>query len=183
MQARDYLKLVLDPRRLAVLGAVAADPASAGEVARRAGVAEREVVRALAPLVHGGVVAREGQTYRLVPEALRALAAELPQPAPPDPRVLMGMTAEEQAILTRFFSGERLVEVPAARAKRLVVLERLALDVEPGRRYVEAEVNALLARYHDDYTTLRRLLVDEGFLDRDGRHYWRSGGRVDPTLG
>ncbi len=182
MDARDYLKLVLDPRRLAVLGAVAAEPCSAGQVAQRAGVAEREVVRALAPLVQGGVVAREGETYRLVPEALRALASELPQPAPPDPRVLMGMTEGEQTILRRFFSGERLVEVPASRAKRLIVLERLALEVEPGRHYAEAEINAILARYQDDYTTLRRLLVDEGFLDRDGRHYWRSGGRIDPTL-
>ncbi len=72
--------------------------------------------------------------------------------------------------------------MPASRAKRLIVLERLALEVEPGRHYAEAEINAILARYQDDYTTLRRLLVDEGFLDRDGRHYWRSGGRIDPTL-
>ena len=182
MGAREYLKLVLDARRLAVLGAVAAAPRTAAEAAAQAGVAERDAVKALAPLVQGGVVARDGETYRLVPETLRELAAELPQPAPPDPRVLMGMTEREQAVLARFFSGERLVEVPAVRAKRLVVLERLALDFEPGRRYAEREVNELLARYQDDYTTLRRLLVDEGFLDLDGRHYWRSGGRIDPLL-
>jgi hypothetical protein len=70
------------------------------------------------------------------------------------------------------------VELPAHRSKRLVVLERLALEFEPGRRYEEAEVNALLGRIHPDHATLRRALVDESFLDRAEGRYWRSGGRV-----
>ncbi|WP_165492246.1 DUF2087 domain-containing protein [Egibacter rhizosphaerae] len=178
MHARDFLKLVLDPRRLAVIGAVAAAPRTAAEAAAAAGVTERDALRTLAPLVQGGIVAREGDAYRLLSDALRELAADLPQPAPPAPHVLMGMTEAEQQVLARFFSGERLVEIPATRSKRQVVLERLALDVEPGVRYDEREINDLLRRYHDDYTSLRRYLVDEGFLDRDGRAYWRSGGRV-----
>jgi hypothetical protein len=92
--------------------------------------------------------------------------------------VFYGMTADEQAVLARFFRGRRLVEVPAQRAKRLVVLERLALEFEPGVRYAEPEVNAILGEFHLDHATLRRALVDEGFLDREGGRYWRSGGRV-----
>jgi hypothetical protein len=45
-------------------------------------------------------------------------------------------------------------------------------------RYGEPEVNELLRRFHDDHATLRRTLVDEGFLDRSGGEYWRAGGRV-----
>ncbi|CAN5920546.1 hypothetical protein BH23ACT10_BH23ACT10_05690 [soil metagenome] len=45
-------------------------------------------------------------------------------------------------------------------------------------RYGEPEVNELLRRFHDDHATLRRALVDEGFLDRSGGEYWRAGGRV-----
>jgi hypothetical protein len=89
------------------------------------------------------------------------------------------MSGDEQAVLARFFRGVQLVEVPAQRAKRLVVLERIALDFEPGRRYAEHEVNELLAIRHPDYATLRRYLVDEGFLDREAGEYWRAGGRVD----
>jgi hypothetical protein len=30
-----------------------------------------------------------------------------------------------------------------------------------------------------DHVTLRRYLVDESLLDRDGGEYWRSGGWLD----
>jgi hypothetical protein len=39
-------------------------------------------------------------------------------------------------------------------------------------------VNRVLARWHPDTAALRRYLVDEGFLDRDGGQYWRTGGTV-----
>jgi hypothetical protein len=61
----------------------------------------------------------------------------------------------------------------------------LALEFDVGRRYSAREVNQILHGFHPDWSTLRRYLVDEGFLDRahvDGDdQYWRSGGRVtDP---
>lgn len=104
-----------------------------------------------------------------------------------DPRIGFGMTRGEQRILARFFDGHRLRHLPAKRSKRLVVLERLALEFEPGVRYDEAEVNERLGRFGDDHATLRRALVDEGFLDREPGVdatgtativYWRSGGRM-----
>ena len=50
---------------------------------------------------------------------------------------------------------------------------------EPGVRYPEREVNALLAVWHPDVAALRRYLVDEGLLTREAGVYWRSGGWVD----
>jgi hypothetical protein len=81
----------------------------------------------------------------------------------------------------------RLLAMPAAHGKRLVVLDHLAGLFEPGRRYPEPEVNELLGRYHPDYALLRRYLVDDGFLDRADEQagsrtvkvYWRTGGTVD----
>jgi hypothetical protein len=46
-------------------------------------------------------------------------------------------------------------------------------------RYAETEVNAILRSFNDDVATLRRYLVDEGFLSRESNVYWRSGGAVD----
>ena len=73
----------------------------------------------------------------------------------------------------------RLTSVPAQRTKRLVVLDHLVRVFEPGVRYPEREVNALLAAWHPDVAALRRYLVDEALLTRDAGVYWRTGGRVD----
>ncbi len=86
VDARDFLKTVLDPERLAVVGAVAARPGSADALAERTGVAARDVLATLAPLVQAGVVDRDGDAYRLRPEALRELAQDLPQPRRRRPR-------------------------------------------------------------------------------------------------
>ena len=179
MRAVDFLKHVLDPDRLAVVGIIASQEVTAEDLAQRTGLREREVVASVAPLVQAGIVERDGDVYRLRREALRDLAQDLPQPPPPDREVLKGMTEAEQAVLARFFRGKRLLEIPASRSKRLVLLERLALEFEPGRRYSEPEVNGILALWYPDYASLRRYLVDERYLDRSSGQYWRSGGRVE----
>jgi hypothetical protein len=91
-----------------------------------------------------------------------------------------GMDDRERDVLRRFFRGRKLDKIPSSRSKRLIVLERLALEFEIGRRYPEHAVNETLLAFHDDVAALRRYLVDEGLLDRDHGMYWRSGGRTDP---
>ncbi|MDP9356578.1 MAG: DUF2087 domain-containing protein, partial [Chloroflexota bacterium] len=49
---------------------------------------------------------------------------------------------------------------------------------EPGREYPEKEVNAILRSAHEDVATLRRDLVDFGFMVRANGIY-----RVTPTTG
>lgn len=175
----ELVKLLLDPARLAVIGALALRPRTVDEAAAHAGVDHRVALETVAALRDLGAVLEEAPgSYRLDPGALRGLARQLPQPEPPASEVFHGMTAAEREILTRFFVGDRLTEIPASRSKRLVVLERLALEFEPGRRYPEAEVNDLLGRFHPDHASLRRYLVDEGLLGREQGMYWRAGGRV-----
>jgi hypothetical protein len=91
----------------------------------------------------------------------------------------MERSPAEQSVLERFFRDGRLVLMPTRRAKRLVVLDHVAQLFELGRTFPEHEVNALLAPIHPDVAALRRYLVDERFLTRDGGVYWRSGGSVD----
>lgn len=175
----EFLKLLLDPARLAVVGAIAVRSRTPEEAADHADVDRRVALETIASLrqLHA-VESTEGGRYRLDREVLLEVARRLPQPAPPDDAVFHGMTTAEREVLARFFVGDRLTEIPASHAKRLVVLERLALEFEPGRRYPEQEVNELLGRFHPDHASLRRYLVDEGLLDREAGEYWRAGGRV-----
>jgi hypothetical protein len=181
--ARELLALLAEPARLKAMAAVVLGAKTVPEVAERAGLQPRAAARALSRLVAGGLLGGEAGTgYRVRTEALRAAAI----PPASDPMELEGGNA---AVLRRFIHDGRLLAMPAAHGKRLVVLDHLAGLFEPGRRYPEPEVNRLLARYHPDYAMLRRYLVDDGFLDRADKPvpsgsrsvtvYWRTGGTVD----
>lgn len=176
----EVLRALADPSRLAIAGLLARGPRSASAIAEELGLRPPALRRHLARLVSVGVVAVDGDrsTHRLVPEALRE-AARAVGPVREPGLALGAVDEDEEAVLRQYFRGGRLREVPMRRGKRLIVLERLALEFEPGRRYPERDVNAVLRRFHDDYAALRRYLVDEGFLSRERGEYWRSGGRVD----
>ena len=81
--------------------------------------------------------------------------------------------AEERKILQSFFDGQRLKEIPVAHKKKLVVLRWLTLRFEEDKTYPEREVNEILKRHHPDFATLRRDLVDFGFMYRQDGIYWR----------
>lgn len=84
-----------------------------------------------------------------------------------------------ERVLAAFLDRDgRLTRLPARRSKRLVVLDHLVQVFEPGLRYPETEVNALLRAFHDDVAMLRRALVDEAFLSRSQGVYWRTGGTL-----
>jgi hypothetical protein len=86
------------------------------------------------------------------------------------------MTPEKERVLHHFLDSDgRLHTIPTKHAKLLVVLDHLAQQFEPGRTYRESEVNEELLRFHPDCAALRRYLVDNLYLTRDGGHYWRSG--------
>lgn len=171
-----FVQLVLDPIRLAVLGAASIGPVDVATVAAALGVEERRVLRELGRLTASGLI-RDG---RLDVAVLRGLAASLPGIEEASPGVVDGpWTAEESRVLQTFFSGSRLREIPANPSKRMVVLERLAMEFEPGRRYEEREVNFTLQLFHADYAALRRYLVDSGLMTRADGVYWRSGGRYE----
>lgn len=179
MDAREYLRLSLDPVRLALLGRAAEGAVDVRAVATAFDVPERAVVAALGKLRSAGVV---DEDLQLDLETLRAIAANLPQLPPAAPGVVgEGWSVDEVELLGRFFSGSRLTSIPSARGKRLVILERLAQEFEPGVRYEETEVNFALQMFHPDHAALRRYLVDEGFLTRADGVYWRTGGRYQPS--
>ncbi|GAA2315067.1 DUF2087 domain-containing protein [Nonomuraea roseoviolacea subsp. roseoviolacea] len=128
--------------------------------------------RALERLAGGGLAARgEDGTWRATPGRFRELLRQIADPPAP--------VSEEERLLRTFLVDGRLRTMPMRREKRLVVLRYIARLFEPGVRYAEKDVNVTLRAFHDDYAALRRYLVDEGLLSREGNVYWRSGGPVD----
>jgi hypothetical protein len=181
--AASALSALLDIDRLAVAGALAVRAMTSTELMAATGRDQRTVLSCLGDLRAAAIVTVDGTLYRLDVGALaRAAQAQAEADVPMDPAIGFGMTDHERSVLERFFSGRVLREFPRQRSKQLVVLQRLALEFDVGRHYSEVEVNEVLFPFSRDWSTLRRHLVDEGFLDRQpaagGNRYWRSGGRV-----
>lgn len=84
------------------------------------------------------------------------------------------MQKTDEDVLRAYLDGERLKVIPSKRSKKLIILNWLVLRFEPGRRYTEAEVNALISQSHPDYATLRRELYDAYLLNREDGIYWRN---------
>jgi hypothetical protein len=176
----EALRLLADPERLSVAGALAIRAATAAELSSSLGLRPDRVRRHLSKLTAVGIVRvdRDRRTYRYRPEMLRQ-AARSTGPSREAGLALGAVYDEEQQVLRRYFRGGRLREIPAKHSKRLIILSRLALEFEVGVRYTEKQINQTLKQFHNDHAALRRYLVDEGFLSRERGQYWRSGGLVD----
>jgi hypothetical protein len=176
----DILRALADPERLAIAGSLWSSSRSAGELAEELDLELPRVRKHLNRLSAAGVVrlADDRRTYRLDAETLRWAAEQVGPPR--EAGLALGAASDdEEAVLRAFFRNGRLTEIPVKASKRRIVLERIALEFEPGMRYAEREVNAIVGRFFNDHAAIRRSLVDEGFLDREAGVYWRAGGRVD----
>jgi hypothetical protein len=167
--------LLAEPRRLRVLAAVVLGAQTPTEVMERTGLTLRDVADALRRLSDGGLVSSTPPLvvrFDAFVESVRSAAAARPAPEALDP------DQARAAVLRTFLVDGRLVSIPAARSKRRVVLEHIVAAFEPGVRYPEREVDAILRAWHPDYAALRRYLVDEALLAREAGVYWRIGGPV-----
>src|SRR3954470_12701439 len=177
IDAGTIVGLLADPARLKVVAALALGAGTIEEVAASSGLPLKDVALAARRLARNGLVDRDGHSLALHTELFGTAARAAAESAPPPER--LSDDPAEDAVLSAFVRDGRLVSVPAQRTKRLVVLHHLVRVFEPGVRYPEREVNALLGVWHADVAALRRYLVDEGLLTREAGVYWRSGGRVD----
>jgi ADP-ribose pyrophosphatase YjhB (NUDIX family) len=167
--------LLAEPDRLQVVSALALGAGTIAEVAEVTGLDPRLVVSALRRLERGGLVSREKEQLALHADRFREAAREA---APAGPVAPMSADPATDAVLRAFTRDGRIVAFPVAKGRRRLLLEHVAAVFEPGLRYPEKEVNAILRAWYADYAALRRYLVDAQLLDRSDGMYWRIGGPV-----
>ncbi len=76
-------------------------------------------------------------------------------------------------VIDSFFEYGRLRSIPVQRKKKLICYEVIAESLVPGRVYAEKELNGILSAVHEDYCTIRRDMISEGILSRNGSEYVR----------
>lgn len=170
-----------DPTRLRLLGLIAERERTGSELATAVSVGAPTISHHMDKLVRAGLVRvqRHGQSrhYSLDQHTLHALAQIVRGTASPTaalPPSTAGSNAEEQErakVLRDFFDGDRLRQIPAQRKKRVIVLQHLLTRFELHRDYTEREVSESLKQVHEDFATLRRELVDYGYMTRAGGVY------------
>ncbi len=80
----------------------------------------------------------------------------------------MGKDIEFNVDEENFFSTcMRQQNLPKNDALKQVILKRLMREFDKGRVYSEIEVNDTIKRYFQDYTLMRRELLNFGYMKRD----------------
>ena len=84
---------------------------------------------------------------------------------------------EREEVLNRYFSPDNKLLIksfPAKEKRKIIILQKIMDDFTINKDYTEKEVNAILKQYYDDFVSIRRYLVQYGFMDRngDGTKYW-----------
>jgi hypothetical protein len=77
-------------------------------------------------------------------------------------------------VLAAFFEYGKLKSIPSQRKKERICLEEIAKAFELDTVYDEKEVNAKIEAFYDDYCTIRRDMISEGIMVREGTSYVRK---------
>ena len=78
-----------------------------------------------------------------------------------------------QKVIDSFFQYGKLRSIPVQRKKKMICYEVIAEKFVPGKIYQEKELNEIISAVHEDYCTIRRDMISEGILRRDGNEYVR----------
>lgn len=195
-----FFKIMGNENRLRIVGMLAGGGCTVRELAERLHLKEPTVSEHLTMLRELGIVTytQRGnfRVYAFDPEPLRLLSKEVlsqerlaawAPPAHADQPASLDITAPladeaQQAILRRYLKAGRLTQIPNQRRNLLIILKWLSRLFAEGERYTEREVNEAIKRYHEDYATLRRELIDFHFMDRANNIYWRTP-ETEPVIG
>ncbi|MEK4628398.1 MAG: DUF2087 domain-containing protein [Solibacillus sp.] len=84
---------------------------------------------------------------------------------------------EREKILKTYFKkglGGSIEIIPSKEKKKIVILQHIIKRFDEQKNYTEKEVNEILKGVHDDFVSLRRNLIEYGFMLRsdDGANYW-----------
>src|SRR3954451_21516380 len=157
LDAATLTGLLADDDRLRVVAALVLGASDATAIRDATGLELPVVVRALQRLIDAGLVERAADGHlALLAHAFQVAARYEAQRRAVEPDEHPGVSNEHARVLRSFLRDGRLTHIPAQETKRLVVLEYLAQQFEPGRRYSEKMVNLVLGRFHADTAALRR---------------------------
>ncbi len=93
--------------------------------------------------------------------------------------------SEAGKIIGKYFTGDegKLKTFSMKEKSKLVILKHIMKRFDEKKIYNEKEVNEILKEVYEDFATIRRYLIEYGFMDRkaNGSRYWVRNGVVDSS--
>ncbi|KOP80206.1 transcriptional regulator [Lysinibacillus sp. FJAT-14745] len=93
-----------------------------------------------------------------------------------DERYAITVDEKEKVLATYFKNGldGPIESFPSKEKRKIILLQYIVTKFAVGRKYSEKEVNEILKPIYSDYVSIRRYLIEYGFLDRsdDCTTYW-----------
>lgn len=164
--------------RLLILNLLEMKPRHGEELAAILILKPATISHHLAKLAAVGLVTSQKEQYYTVYSLMENVLERAISDAVFLPQQGLFAQVEEDAyrdkVLRTYMRRGRVMQIPTQRKKRMIILDKLIEEFEPGCTYTELEVNQVLVEFNEDVATLRRDLVDEGYLERENSQYWRA---------
>jgi predicted transcriptional regulator len=178
----DFFKALADSTRLKIVGLLAKEPRTVEQMAGLLGLHSSTVSHHLSRLSQVGLVSARAEgyynIYKLETKVIEHIAQRLvSKEALPDIVTNEDLDAYDRKVLKNFLTSDgRIKSFPAQEKKFKAILRYVIREFDPGVRYTEKQVNQILVRFSDDTAALRRYLVDNKMMAREGsgRAYWRT---------
>ena len=172
-----FFKVLGNEGRLKIVGLLANEEHTVGELAEMLDVKEPTVSHHLATMREMGLVkmrpAGNNRIYSLNTKFLEEMSRDIFAQNNLAALVDTSKLTPEEKVLHTFIQDGRILDLPARDQKRDIVLGWLAEQIDPDRRFTEKELNEVISQYHPDYATMRRYLVDYQYMQRENQVYWR----------
>lgn len=177
----DFFKAMADANRLKIMGLLAQENLSVGQLAEMLKLRPSTVSHHLSKLTDAGLVSAKASSYyniyQLENSKLESMAQRLlSSDTLPAMAAGVDLDSYDRKVISDYSLPDgQLKTIPAQRKKLDAVLRYVVHSFEFGTRYTEQQVNEILGKFHEDTATLRRELIGAGLLARStgGREYWR----------
>jgi DNA-binding HxlR family transcriptional regulator len=178
-EAIELFKCLSDRSRLQILKSLSIEPMYVERLSKRLGLTPSTISFHLKKLENAGIVYAKKEQYYLIYHLVESVLKENILELIKDESSELSQQKEreegyEKKVLDSFFEYGKLKSIPVQRKKRRIVLIKISKAFEAGKQYTEKEVNLIIADYHDDFCTLRREMLAEQIMERDGTIYWRK---------
>ncbi|MGD0339860.1 MAG: metalloregulator ArsR/SmtB family transcription factor [Bacteroidota bacterium] len=170
------LKALSDGTRLMLVNALLEKPHCVEDLAQRLRRAPSTISFHLRKLEEAGLVSKTKTQYYLMYELrLDLLQMNLRDfiaiPADGESPERKRMQRYREKVVRTFIRNQALIKIPKQWKKRRIILEEFLKKFESGKEYRENEVNERIMTLYSDYCTIRRMLIDEGYMSRQGQIY------------